>query len=40
MSVYYVREFGRVSGHGVNVRDQCGMCDDVTVRRGWSSGGE
>ena len=29
--------WGGVSGHGVNVHDhdQCGVCDDVTVRRGW-----
>ena len=23
--------WGGVSGHGVNVRGQCGVCDDVTV---------
>ena len=27
--------WGGVNSHGVNVRDQCGVCDDVTVQRGW-----
>ena len=27
--------WGGVSGHGVNVHDQCGVCDDVIVRCGW-----
>ena len=27
--------WGGVNGHSVNLRDQCGVCDDLTVRQGW-----
>ena len=27
--------WGGVSGHSVNLRDQCSVCDVVTVQQGW-----
>ena len=29
-SVHYAQCFGPVNGHDTNLRDRCGVCDDVT----------